>query len=77
MTPGKLKTAITGGGSVMVWGGISYDGSTDLYVIRNGPLTGIIYRDEILVPIVRLYAGAIGDVNSLNINIEYVYLAHE
>jgi hypothetical protein len=24
----------------MVWGGISYDGSTDLYVIRNGSLTG-------------------------------------
>jgi transposase len=50
-----------GGGSIMVWGGISYDGSTDLYVIRNGSLTGIRYRDEILAPIVRLYAGAIGD----------------
>jgi transposase len=45
----------------MVCGGISNDGSTDLYVIRNGSLTGIIYRDEILAPIVRLYAGAIGD----------------
>jgi transposase len=45
----------------MVWGGISYDGSTDLYVIRNGSLAGIGYRDEILAPIVRLYAGAIGD----------------
>ena len=50
-----------GGGSVMVWGGISYDGSTDLYVIRNGSLTGIRYRDEILAPIIRLYAGAIDD----------------
>lgn len=39
-------------------GGISYDGSTDLYVIRNGSLTGIRYRDA---PMVRLYAGAIGD----------------
>jgi hypothetical protein len=46
------------GGSVMVWGGISYDSSTDLYVIRNGSLTGIRYRDEILAPIVRFYAGA-------------------
>jgi hypothetical protein len=45
----------------MVWGDISYDGSTDLYVIRNGSLTCIRYRDEILAPIVRLYAGAIGD----------------
>jgi hypothetical protein len=40
------------GVSVMVWGGISYDGSTDLYVIRNGSLTGIRYCDEILAPIV-------------------------
>jgi hypothetical protein len=39
----------------MVWGGISYDGSTDLYVIRNGSLTGIRYRDEFLAPIVRFY----------------------
>jgi hypothetical protein len=46
----------------MVWGGISYDGSTDLYVIRNGSLTGIRYRDEILAPIVRLYTGAIGEI---------------
>jgi transposase len=45
----------------MVWGGISHDGSTYLYVIRNGSLTGIRYCDEILAPIVRLYAGAIGD----------------
>ena len=50
-----------GGGSVMVRGGISYDGSTDLYVIINGSLTGIRYRDEILASIVRLYAGAIGN----------------
>ena len=50
-----------GGGSVMVWGDISYDGSTDLYDIRNGSLTCIRYRDEILGPIVRLCAGAIGD----------------
>ena len=49
------------GGSVKVWGGISYDGSTDLYVIRNGSLIGIRYRDEIFAPIIRLYAGAIGD----------------
>jgi hypothetical protein len=44
-----------------VRGDISYDGSTDLYGIRNGSLTCIRYRDEILAPIVRLYAGAIGD----------------
>ena len=37
-----------GGPSVMVWAGISFDGVTDLYVIQNGALTGVRYRDEIL-----------------------------
>ena len=49
-----------GGGAVFVWAGISYDGRTDLYVIRNGALTGVRYRDETLHPIVRPYAGACG-----------------
>lgn len=49
-----------GGGSVMVWGGISYDGRIDLHVIRNGSLTAVRYRDEILHQHVRPYAGAIG-----------------
>jgi hypothetical protein len=48
----------------MVWGDISYDGSTDLYDIRNGSLTCIRYRDEILGPIVRLCAGAIGSASA-------------
>ena len=49
-----------GGGSVMVWGGISMEGRTDLYWLENGSLTAIRYRDEILEPIVRPYAGAVG-----------------
>ena len=49
-----------GGGSVMVWAGISVSGRTDLYVIQNGSLTGVRYRDEILHAIVRPYAGATG-----------------
>ena len=49
-----------GGGSVLAWAGISYDGSTDLHVIENGSLTGLRYRDEILEPIVRPFAGAVG-----------------
>ncbi len=48
------------GGSVMVWGGISMEGCTDLYMQDNGTLTAIRYRDEILGPIVRPYAGAVG-----------------
>ncbi|KAK0153439.1 Transmembrane protein 245 [Merluccius polli] len=46
------------GGSVMVWGGVSLEGCTDLHVIANGTLTAVRYWDEILRPIVRPHAGA-------------------
>ena len=45
----------------MVWAGISLDGRTDLYVFPRGGITAVRYRDEVLEPIVRPYAGAIGD----------------
>ncbi|GFU37530.1 transposable element Tcb2 transposase [Trichonephila clavipes] len=50
-----------GSGGVLVYGGISIDGRTDLYIIRDGPLTPRRYSDEILRPIVVPYAAAIGD----------------
>ncbi|GFX57602.1 transposable element Tcb2 transposase [Trichonephila clavipes] len=50
-----------GGRGVLVYGGISIDGRTDLYIIRDGPLTARRYRDEILRPIVVPYTAAIGD----------------
>ncbi|GFW21247.1 transposable element Tcb2 transposase [Trichonephila clavipes] len=50
-----------GGGAVLVYGGISIDRRTYLYIIRDGPLTARGYRDEILRPIVVPYAAAIGD----------------
>ncbi|GFU97185.1 transposable element Tcb2 transposase, partial [Trichonephila clavipes] len=49
------------GGGVLVYGGISIDGHTDLYIIRDGPLTARRYTDEILRPIVVPYTAAIGD----------------
>ncbi|GFU29505.1 transposable element Tcb2 transposase [Trichonephila clavipes] len=49
------------GGGVLVYGGISIDGRTDLYIIRDGPLTARRIRDEILRPIVVPYAAAIGE----------------
>ncbi|GFY36018.1 transposable element Tcb2 transposase [Trichonephila clavipes] len=49
------------GVGVLVYGGISIDGRTDLYIIRDGPLTARRYRDEILRHIVVPYAAAIGD----------------
>ncbi|GFX81526.1 transposable element Tcb2 transposase [Trichonephila clavipes] len=50
-----------GGGGVLVYGGISIDGRTDLYINQDGTLTARRYRDEILKPIVVPYAAAIGD----------------
>ncbi|GFX71498.1 transposable element Tcb2 transposase [Trichonephila clavipes] len=50
-----------GGGGVLVYSSISIDGCTDLYIIRDGPLTARRYRDEILRPIVVPYTAAIGD----------------
>ncbi|KAL0152051.1 hypothetical protein M9458_052655 [Cirrhinus mrigala] len=49
-----------GSGSVMVWGGISLEGRTALHVLARGSLTAIRYQDEILRPLVRPYAGAVG-----------------
>ena len=48
-----------GGGSVMVWGGISLEACTDLHVIANSTLTALRYWDEILRVIVRPYSGLI------------------
>ena len=45
-----------GGGSVMVWGGISLTSRVGLRVIGNGTLNGQRYRDEILDPYVLPYA---------------------
>ncbi|KAL0180356.1 hypothetical protein M9458_025798, partial [Cirrhinus mrigala] len=49
-----------GSGSVMVWGDISLERRTALHVLARGSLTVIRYRDEILRPLVRPYAGAVG-----------------
>ena len=50
-----------GGGSVMVWAGISAQGKTDLHVIDNGTLTALRYVNQILDVYVRPYAGAVGE----------------
>ena len=52
-------TEAFGGGGVMVWGGISAEGRTELVIIRGG-LTGQRYVNEILQPEVRPYHAAIG-----------------
>ena len=37
-----------GKGSVMVWAGISVNGKTDLYAIKNGTLSSLRHCNEIL-----------------------------
>ncbi|GFV00053.1 transposable element Tcb1 transposase [Trichonephila clavipes] len=44
----------------MVWAGISLGYRTDLYIFKRGSVTAVRYRVEVLKPIVRLYAVAIG-----------------
>ncbi|GFU86436.1 transposable element Tcb2 transposase [Trichonephila clavipes] len=61
-TPAIVHESVRfGSGGVLVYGGISTEGRTDLYIIRDGPLTARRYRDEILRPIVIPYAAAIRD----------------
>ena len=48
-----------GGGSVMAWGGIHLNGRTPLYVIQ-GSVTGLVYRDEIMRPLIQPAQQAMG-----------------
>ncbi|GFW72023.1 transposable element Tcb2 transposase [Trichonephila clavipes] len=47
--------------SIMVWAGIMINGCTRLHVVANGTMTGQRYIDEVLLPHVRLFRGAVGD----------------
>ncbi|GFU59343.1 actin-related protein 3 [Trichonephila clavipes] len=45
--------------SIMVWAGIMINGRTCLHVVANGTMTGQRYIDEVLLPYVRLFRGAV------------------
>ncbi|GFT48912.1 transposable element Tcb2 transposase [Trichonephila clavipes] len=47
--------------SIMVWAGIMINGRTRLHVVANGTMTGQRYIDEVLLPHVRHFRGAVGD----------------
>ncbi|GFY32095.1 transposable element Tcb2 transposase [Trichonephila clavipes] len=47
--------------SIMVWAGIMINGRKRLHVVVNGTMTGQRYIDEVLLPHVRLFRGAVGD----------------
>ncbi|GFS87279.1 transposable element Tcb2 transposase [Trichonephila clavipes] len=45
--------------SIMVWAGIMINGRTRLHVVANGTMMGQRYIDEVLLPRVRLFRGAV------------------
>ncbi|GFW60508.1 transposable element Tcb2 transposase [Trichonephila clavipes] len=47
--------------SIMVWAGIMINGRTRLHVVANGTMMGQRYIDEVLLPHVRLFRGAVSD----------------
>lgn len=55
------ETHLFGGGSIMVWGGISLTGRTDLHVFNRGSVTADRYITDILEPYVVPFAPYIGE----------------
>ncbi|GFW03906.1 transposable element Tcb1 transposase [Trichonephila clavipes] len=53
------------GRSIMVWAEISLGDRTDLHIFKQGSVTAIRYRDEVLESIVRLCAAAVGPTFAL------------
>ncbi|GFW33928.1 transposable element Tcb2 transposase [Trichonephila clavipes] len=49
-----------GGLGVLVWGGIMLGSRTDLHIFNAGSVNGTRYCNEILLPYVRLFRGAMG-----------------
>ncbi|GFV64014.1 dna-mediated transposase [Trichonephila clavipes] len=49
-----------GGRGVLVWGGIMLGSRTDLHIFDAGSVNGKRYCNEILLPYVRLFRGAMG-----------------
>ncbi|GFT75620.1 transposable element Tcb2 transposase [Trichonephila clavipes] len=49
-----------GGRGVLVWGGIMLGSRTDLHILDAGSVNGTRYCNEILLPYVRLFRGAVG-----------------
>ncbi|GFW14596.1 transposable element Tc1 transposase [Trichonephila clavipes] len=49
-----------GGHGVLVWGGIMLGSRTDLHIFDVGSVNGTRYCNEILLPYVRLFRGAMG-----------------
>lgn len=64
------------GGSIMVWGGISYEARTDLVVVSRGSLTAQRYVEEVLQDHVVPFAPFIGDNFTLMHDNARAHIAH-
>ncbi|GFV39990.1 transposable element Tc3 transposase [Trichonephila clavipes] len=56
----SLKIDRYGGRGVLVWGGIMLGSRTDFHIFDAGSVNGTRYCNEILLPYVRLFRGALG-----------------
>ncbi|GFU60883.1 transcription factor Sox-6 [Trichonephila clavipes] len=59
--------------SIMVWTGIMINGRTRLHVVANETMTGQRYIDEVLLPHVRPFRGAVGDKFFLRMTTQHVF----
>ncbi|GFW20895.1 transposable element Tcb2 transposase [Trichonephila clavipes] len=55
-----IERDMYGGRGVLVWGGIMLGSRTDLHIFDAGSVNGTRYCNEILLPYVRLFRGAMG-----------------
>ncbi|GFU82227.1 transposable element Tc3 transposase [Trichonephila clavipes] len=55
-----IERDMYGGRGVLVWGGIMLGSRTDLHIFAAGSVNGTRYCNEILLPYVRLFRGAMG-----------------
>ncbi|GFT10547.1 transposable element Tcb2 transposase [Trichonephila clavipes] len=55
-----IERDMYGGRRVLVWGGIMLGSRTDLHLFDAGSINGTRYCNEILLPYVRLFRGAMG-----------------
>ena len=51
-----VETVSFQGGSIMLWGGISYEARTDLLILKRGAINALRYLEAVLEPHVITFA---------------------
>lgn len=57
----RVPVAAFGAGSICIWGGICFNGRTDLVVLRNSTMTAQRYLDIVIEPIIVPFAAVVGE----------------